>query len=568
MLPREIETAAVKLLAVGVPTISLFLVTANVTDPVNVTKMFIAGGVGFASLFLFLVKARTYVFSNYKIILVAVTLFLAALITSVLGSNLPWQQNLYGIYGRNNGLLTYLSMVAILICSLLVSSREGFLRILKGFLVTGLVNIIYCAWVIAFGDFIGWYNPYGNILGLFGNPDFISAFLGIYVTVALVFVINSTFKRVTRFALFLSLLLALFEVYKSHAQQGLIVCAVGAGVVFFFKIRERFKSALLAYVYLIAGAFILLLAVLGTLQKGPFDFLYKRSVSLRGSYWKAAINTGLENGLHGVGLDGYGDWYRRSRPPVALVDMPGAKVVSNVAHNVVLDFFANGGWPLLISYCVILLLSLYIIFQVSIIKKNSDPIFVAICAAWVCFEVQSIISINQIGLMVWGWLFTGMLFSYHKIIMDTSVGSKPNESFVSSKLTKRGQSTSVISANLVIGVGALVGLLISYPPLSSDMKWKSSIDSKNVNQVKQALSVEFFNPPTTQKYVQGISLLSQSGFNELALKYALQAVHFNSESTDSWKILYLLPNSTTDQKALAMRNLKRLDPLNPDVIGQ
>jgi hypothetical protein len=46
---------------------------------------------------------------------------------------------------------------------------------------------------------------------------------------------------------------------------------------------------------------------------------------------------------------------------------------------------------------------------------------------------------------------------------------------------------------------------------------------------------------------------------------ALRAIKFNPDSFDSWKILYLLPNSTQAEKDLALKNMKRLDPHNPDV---
>ena len=59
--------------------------------------------------------------------------------------------------------------------------------------------------------------------------------------------------------------------------------------------------------------------------------------------------------------------------------------------------------------------------------------------------------------------------------------------------------------------------------------------------------------------------MARSGLNEQAHKYALIAVNFNSDSFDSWKLLYLIPNSTDSEKRRALRNMKRLDPLNKDV---
>jgi hypothetical protein len=34
--------------------------------------------------------------------------------------------------------------------------------------------------------------------------------------------------------------------------------------------------------------------------------------------------------------------------------------------------------------------------------------------AWTCYQVQSLISINQVGLALWGWILTGALIAYEE----------------------------------------------------------------------------------------------------------------------------------------------------------
>jgi hypothetical protein len=53
----------------------------------------------------------------------------------------------------------------------------------------------------------------------------------------------------------------------------------------------------------------------------------------------------------------------------------------------------------------------------------------------------------------------------------------------------------------------------------------------------------------------------------LAYKYALVAIDFNPNNFDAWKVLYLITNSTVEEKARALENMKRLDPNNPNVLG-
>ena len=172
-----IQKTVSRMLGFGVPLTSLFLVTSGVSDPVNVPKMLIAGGVGISGLFLFLSFDLRKSINSHRAVVIAASLFILSGISAVIGSNAPIAQNLYGTYGRNTGFLTYVFMVGVLLCGLMMSNEESYEYLVHGLIVTGLINVLYCIWVITFGDFLSWSNPYGNILGLFGNPDFISAFL-------------------------------------------------------------------------------------------------------------------------------------------------------------------------------------------------------------------------------------------------------------------------------------------------------------------------------------------------------------------------------------------------------
>ena len=64
-----------------------------------------------------------------------------------------------------------------------------------------------------------------------------------------------------------------------------------------------------------------------------------------------------------------------------------------------------------------------------------------------------------------------------------------------------------------------------------------------------------------------MQLLEESKLYDLAYKYAQIGVEFNPNNFDSWKVLYLINKSTPEDKALALENMKRLDPNNPNVLG-
>jgi O-antigen ligase len=551
-----------QVLGFGVPLTSLFLVTSGVSDPVNVTKMLVAGGVGIAGLLLFLSFNFKKSLSSHRAVVITAVLFIVAGLSAVIGSKAPIAQNLYGTYGRNTGFFTYIFMVGVLLCALLMNSEKSFRYLVNGLIVTGAINVLYCFWVIAFGDFLNWTNPYGNILGLFGNPDFISAFLGMFITSAIALALNSKAKIWHRLGLVFLSAIAFFEVIKSHAIQGIVVTLGGLTIIGFYLVYAKFSQKIVPAIYLVAVTFLGVIAVLGTLQKGPLRFVYKRSVSLRGSYWHAGLDMGTQNPLHGIGFDTYGDWYRRSRPPVALVDMPGINIMSNVSHNVVIDFFASGGWPLLLSYVAILVLGLRSILRVTKRSRTFNPIFIAMVATWMCYQVQSFISINQIGLTIWGWVLTGALISYDKfsispIEANPVTGNKRKSATVN--------ANTPISSTLVASIGFALGIFIAAPAFNAETTWESANQSRNLEKVKAALAPSLMNPASSFKYAQAVDLLQRSNLLVLAHQYALTATKFNPDNFDGWKQLFYLQNATQVEKETALTNLKRLDPLNPDV---
>lgn len=563
MFNKAAEKTTALLIFIGAPLTTLFLITDTVTDPVNATKLLIGGGLGFGLLMVYLGFNLKSNIKNFRALTIAVSLFILSMCVSVLSSDSPRVQNIYGDFGRNTGFVTYLTLSFITLGVLNLREIQNFRKIIWGLQFAGLVNVLYCTWVLAFGDFLSWNNPYKSILGLFGNPDFISAFLGIFISslVAYAFAPGQSWKY--RVSAGIVSLISFYEIHRSLAIQGTAVTVAGLGIVGFYLVRSKFKSNLVSWAYLALSLIFGVLAVFGTLQKGPFSFVYKRSVSLRGTYWKTAINMGSDHPFTGIGMDSYGDWYRRARPPIALIDTPGPNTTSNAAHNVVLDFFAYGGWPLLLSYMAILLIGGIAIAKFTLRNKKYDGVFVTLATAWACYQLQSVISINQIGLAIWGWLLTGALVAYE-------FATRTQEEPVAPKIVSKGRVTNkanvgVISPQLLAGLGIVLGLIVACPPLSADTKWRSALDSKDANRVIAALEPSYLNPGDSLRYAQATQLLASSNLLPQAHQVALDAVAFNPDSYDNWRNLFFLSNSTADEKALAVKNMQRLDPLNPDV---
>ena len=460
------------------------------------------------------------------------------------------------------GFVTYLALLLISTAATLLRQKSNFNLIIYSLFAAGIANVAYCLWAIAFGDFIGWNNPYGNILGTFGNPNFIGAFLGIFITALTAYVVQPGTSWKVRGLAILTVAIGLYEIDKSNAVQGLVVSAAGFSIIGFYFIRSRVKSNLIIAGYTVAVAILGFISLLGALQKGPFtSFIYKTSVSLRGEYWQAGWNMASQSPLTGIGMDSYGDWYRRARDGQALI-LPGPETVTNAAHNIPFDILAYGGWPLFISYLLLISLAVTAIIKVTLRNKKYDGTFIALAVSWVCYQIQAVISISQIGLAIWGWILSGAVIAYEIATRDfNNLEKKPT----AGKTAKSKEQ--IFSATAIGGIGLVVGALIAVPPLSADMKWRSALSTNDLTQLKLALEPSYMTPTDTNRLLNMVSILENSKFPDIAYEYAKKAVEFNPESFDSWRTLYAVTNSTPADKELAMTNMKRLDPKNPNPLN-
>ena len=568
MMTHASERTIARVLAIGSALIAVTVITGTVTDPVNVTKLLVLGGVACGAFGAMLAFGLRQIWSDSKTLLVFVGLFLVASLNTIVNSQAPLVQSIYGVYGRNTAFITYLFLIFILLATVVLRSESSFKAIIWGLFAAGLVNVFYCIWAIIFGDFIPWSNPYGNILGTFGNPNFIGAFLGIFASALVAYNFKSGISVKIRAGSAVVFLLAVYAIINSNAIQGRVVVAAGLGIVGFYLIRSKFDKVFAPIIYLVFASVAGTFALLGALQIGPLTkYIYKNSVSLRGEYWQAGWNMATDHPLTGVGFDTYGDWYRRARDTQALI-LPGPNTTTNAAHNVPFDVLAFGGWPLFLSYLGIIALSVIAIIKVTTRQKKYEGIFVTLTTAWICYQLQSIISINQIGLAIWGWLLGGALIAYEiSTRPEKNLGEGVSAKGNNSKVAKKAQGETIFSSTLIAGVGIVVGLLLAAPPYSADAKWRTALGSQDVNVVEQALTPGYLNPANSSKYVNAVQILESSKLYDLAYKYAKIAVAFNPDNFDSWKVLYLITNSSAEEKATALVEMKRLDPNNPNVLG-
>jgi O-antigen ligase len=561
MIGKAAEKSIALLLSTGASAVALLVTSTINYDPVNVSKLILTAGIGFGIWAVLFPSGLRTLWIESRTLSIFAILFLFFGLVSLLLSPAPLSQNIFGVFGRNTGYLVYIALAGIMLGASLIRTHQYFVWLIRSVAVVGVINVIYCGIDIIGPDLIGWNNVYGNILGTFGNPNFISAFLGIFLVMSLGYFFSDGFGWKIKFISVLIAGVTFFEIVRSHAIQGIAVTGAGLAIIGFFQVRSKSKNSLFTWVYSTIVVVIGLFAVAGALQTGPLaQYIYKASVSLRGVYWAAGVKMGLENPLTGVGFDTYGDFYRQLRSAQAMIT-PGPQTVTNAAHNVVLDIFASGGFPLLLSYLAMITLASLSIFKVLRRTKQYDGVFVALAAGWVCYQVQSIVSINQIGLAIWGWLLTGAVIAYEKSARDGAdapVAVAPQTKGRSVKASAKTSGSLVLAPVL----GFVVGVLVAFPPFAADAGWRSALKSGNAQLVYDA-ALRW--PQDSYRFNSISRSLAENNLQDQALLVARKSIEFNPNSFDAWRVLATLDTSTEAEKAKATEMMRKLDPRNTNL---
>jgi O-antigen ligase len=408
---------------------------------------------------------------------------------------------LWGEYARRTGLMAYLGFAVYFIAS---SRVIRFANIRWVYAMVWFVGFFMTFYGIIqhFGvDFVKWDNPYNSVISTVGNPDFAGAVMGITVVVTFGIVLNTDYKMINRVVAAVTALMTLVTIKFSGALQGLLATAVGVGLIAVVWVYQRWQK--LAWVGTGLGVVVGVVAFLGTLQMGPLKgLLYKASVTYRGDYWRAGMHMFTTHPWFGVGLDRYGSYFRQYRDARQALRR-GPDVLSNAAHNVFIHLAATGGIFVLLSYVALVA---YIFWRgvVGLRKNvgNKKVVVATFFGAWLTYIVQSIISIDNIGVAIWGWLLGGVVVGLS--VMEAEVQSK----------AKNRQVTNGNILEPVIGGLLAVALLVVVVPL-----YKGESSMRNVRMYaipkgtqQQQAYAQIANVPLTTAPVDPRFRLTVAGY--------------------------------------------------------
>ena len=376
-------------------------------------------------------------------------MLLLGFIVSLLISLMQTDVLLVGLIGetqRRGGFLSYFGLSVIFLYAVRSINFSNIIRVYKIGIVTGALLSAYGVLQISGRDFVAWDNPYSSMISTLGNPNFASATLAILSLIGLSGILVKNLHIFFKALGIVLTVLALIAIVISGSRQGLLVIFFSS--IFYLSVYSYMRSrklGILVVGFSVVGA---ILAILGMLQKGPLvSLLYKDSVSVRGYYWRAGIEMFKDSPLTGVGVDRYGAFFKQFRE-VGYPLKYGFEITSSNAHNTFIQIFAMAGFFAGIFY---LSLIVYVFLSGLRLLKQCQPnektIVLGLLSAWLGFQAQSLISIDNLGISVWGWLLAGS-------ILGLSFAQKENV-----KSINAGSSKNMVKINLFQPLVSLILLL-------------------------------------------------------------------------------------------------------------
>ncbi len=325
-------------------------------------------------------------------------------------------QSVYGVFGRANGLLGYLSFTVLLLAIVLGFARDTAPSLLTALMGTGAAMGVYCTVQTLGRDPIDWQRSYENpLIGTFGNPDFAAAFLGLAALAATAVLLDRTRSLRLRATAVVVAPWLLWLAWRTGTIQGVLAFAAGICVMLAVWLASpgrasRLRALRIAYYGLLCLGGIAF--ALGIANRGPLaSRLFDSSVEQRLYTWQAALNMFRLRPLTGVGLEAYGDWYPTLRTP-ASIRVFGQGMFSNEGHSVLLTLLGTGGLLLVAPYLALWLLVGRRAWRLS--RQGGGWAAAGIIGIWAAYLFDSLFSMDQLGVAVWGWMFAGAVLAFSK----------------------------------------------------------------------------------------------------------------------------------------------------------
>ncbi len=479
------------------------------------------------------------------LVLVSLLMILQMLIVIII-SEAPIEQQVFGRTGRGLGLITYSSLILLSISTAIYIKIENLKLVSRGIILACSISSMYSALQKYDLDIFNWNSKTNGIIGTLGNPNFQSSFAAMVFIPAVIYAWNMRYRYILVLGtgLFFS-----FMIYITQSTQGYV--AVAASILVYLLIYLWFKNKNLFYGCTLLSVLCSAFAIAGMLNQGPLSqYLYKISVQSRGDFWRSAFSAANANPIFGVGLDSTSDVYLKYRDQTA-ANHPFAEMTDN-AHNYFLEMAATGGYPLAFLYLIILILSLYSFFSLQKKLGKFDANLTSLFAAWVVFQLQSIISPGNIVLMIWNSILCGVFVGINAKYFGDQSNNRQRVLLPKFKI------------NTMSILLPLIGVILMFPYFNSDRLLLKGLNTANADLVVQ--SVKSY-PESVSKYNLIGQELLRSNLPILALDVARSAIEFNPNAPSAWGLVLVNQSATVEDRQKAKEQILRLDPLNTQVLA-
>ena len=190
-----------------------------------------------------------------------------------------------------------------------------------------------------------------------------------------------------------------------------------------------------------------------------------------------------------------------------------------------------------------------------------DPIFVLLFSTWVAYQAQAIISINQIGLAVWGTVLGGLLFGYTR---KTDLGLSKVAAFSLANLlkVKKASEGKEVTAGIALGnfAGGMVFLLLASPNFYADVALRQGLTS---NSEEKLFAAAKLFPLDSNRINFVASKLSQDGINEQSVSLIRIGLDKFPNNFDLLFSQFQIYAPGSPEKREIGKRLHLADPFNP-----
>lgn len=560
----RIHSYTFPLLALSLVPIFIF---TRASDPFNLPKalaLFVLAVGGLTHLLLS-ARERLAGFVNYIIFALALTMVIASIF-----SDSTFTRVLFGLPGRNNGLIYYLSILTLLFIArnCLVSSRFE-KRLLVSMQIPFLINIFYSLLQYLGEDPIPWANPYNPIIGTFGNPNFASSFLA--VSAIFYAFMSYRAKGITRYTYLTLSALSITLSALTESIQGILLFFISLLIFFViwtYKKSKKFAGALIAIIA--TSGPVLFFGLLGY---GPLSMLREYTFALRFQYWTIGVKSAISSPIFGLGPDSYVEGFRQFRS-LDLVNTYSVELLSDSAHSVPLNIAANFGFIVFLFYIALLTIISYLSMRRTLASGAKFDIYSLFTVLWLALLIQSFISIEQIGLSTTQMIIGGFLLN------GSWTNTKSNPSLDKAVTKKAGTQNSFTSTKGIreykgeISFTALaLATLLVLPVFREDVALNeikvASVDSGASDEVVQE-QFDRFSFYTKDEWNRGVWLYNfllnsrrVEASNELLTSMIAKDTSA-TEALDQLSKVYLAENRPNDARVTYLRILE-LEPLNAKV---